>query len=312
MKAYRVGIECLAKKDGYFMLDQNIFTETVREVSEIIRTAAEPLSREEILGYFDKMELNEAQQEMVLEYLLKSAEAKDSEGSEETGDEELLEADGDGKEDAVADTADMPGKSVTGAELPDSQALRLYMEEIEGLSVYAQEALQKLYEELLKGDASVISQISESWMGKILERAKKLTVAPEDFQDVVQEGNMALFMKLSELCGRGVQNGHQAGTGNGSDADRAMAAVFVEKEIVENVEAAMKNYIQTMAGEDDVENAVVGKVTLVNEARRHLMEENGQEPSLRELAAYTKMAQNELRDMLDFIEKAEQREKDRG
>ena len=42
------------------------------------------------------------------------------------------------------------------------------------------------------------------------------------------------------------------------------------------------------------------------------MEENGQEPSLRELAAYTKMAQNELRDMLDFIEKAEQREKDRG
>ena len=266
------------------MLDQNIFTETVREVSEIVRAAAEPLSREEILRYFDKMELNEAQKEMVLEYLLKLVETEDSEGSEEPED----------------------------AELPDSQALRLYMEEIEGLSVYAQEALQRLYEELLKGDASVISQISESWMGKILEQAKRLSVAPEDFPDVVQEGNMALFMKLSELCGRDMKNGHQTGAGKGSEVDRAMAAVLVEKEIVENVEAAMKSYIQTMAGEDDVENTVGGKVTLGNEARRHLMEENGQEPSLRELAAYTKMAQNELRDMLDFIEKAEQREKDRG
>lgn len=53
------------------MLDQNTFTETIREVSEIIRTAAEPLSREEILSYFHKMDLNEKQQEMVLEYLMK-------------------------------------------------------------------------------------------------------------------------------------------------------------------------------------------------------------------------------------------------
>ena len=65
------------------MLDQNIFTETVREVSEIVRAAAEPLSREEILRYFDKMELNEAQKEMVLEYLLKLVETEDSEGSED-------------------------------------------------------------------------------------------------------------------------------------------------------------------------------------------------------------------------------------
>ena len=32
------------------MVDQNTFTETIREVAEIIRTSAEPMSREEILG----------------------------------------------------------------------------------------------------------------------------------------------------------------------------------------------------------------------------------------------------------------------
>ena len=36
------------------MLDQNTFMETIREVAEIIRTSAEPLSKEEILNYFDK------------------------------------------------------------------------------------------------------------------------------------------------------------------------------------------------------------------------------------------------------------------
>ena len=44
------------------------------------------------------------------------------------------------------------------------------------------------------------------------------------------------------------------------------------------VEATMKGYIDEITGEDDVENAVVGKVTLVNEARKYLMEQNGQEP----------------------------------
>ena len=61
-------IEYLEEKEGYFMLDQNTFMETVREVSEIIGTASEPLSREEILSYFAAMELNETQKEMVLEY----------------------------------------------------------------------------------------------------------------------------------------------------------------------------------------------------------------------------------------------------
>ena len=47
------------------MLDQNIFTETIREVSEIMKTSEEGLSREEILKYFDSMELNETQQNML-------------------------------------------------------------------------------------------------------------------------------------------------------------------------------------------------------------------------------------------------------
>ena len=39
------------------MLDQNTFTETIRAVQDIIRTSAEPMTREEILSYFKDMDL---------------------------------------------------------------------------------------------------------------------------------------------------------------------------------------------------------------------------------------------------------------
>lgn len=271
------------------MLDQNTFTETIREVSEIIRTASEPLSREEILSYFHKMELNEKQQEMVLEYLLKPEAGEDSQAEAESETAEAIE------NSAVSGSVE----SKADEELPDSRALQMYMEELEGLSVCAQEELQQLYEALLGGDETVIGKISESWMGRILEQARKLSVAPEDFSDVVQEGNMAFFMKLSELCG------------SGPKANRGLSAVYVEKELIQTVETAMKAYIQEVTGAGDVENAVVGKVTLVGEARKYLMEKNGQEPSLRELAQYTRMSESELKEMLDLIRKAEERAKAR-
>lgn len=291
------------------MLDQNTFMETVREVSEIIRTASEPLSKEEILGYFASMDLNETQKEMVLEYLLKPEKSSDSSkgnmasdaSEEEIIDEDLLE-EGEGtlESEEISESmksggknAESPKKGSQASELPDSPVFRMYLDEISGISLCTPEELQKLYGQLLEGNDSVIRKISENWMHRILEQVKKLSVAAEDFSDVVQEGNMALFMALSEMCG--------------SDTAPADVEVMLDRA----VEAAMKGYMDEITGEDDVENAVVGKVTLVNEARKYLMEQNGQEPSIRELAKYTKMSASELRDMLDFIQKAEESAKDR-
>lgn len=291
------------------MLDQNIFMETVRKVSEIIRTASEPLSKEEILGYFASMDLNETQKGMVLEYLLKPEKSSDSSkgnmasdaSEEEIIDEDLLE-EGEGtlESEEISESTKSGGKNVESpkkgsqaSELPDSPVFRMYLDEISGISLCTPEELQKLYGQLLEGNDSVIGKISENWMHRILEQVKKLSVAAEDFSDVVQEGNMALFMALSEMCG--------------SDTAPADVEVMLDRA----VEAAMKGYMDEITGEDDVENAVVGKVTLVNEARKYLMEQNGQEPSIRELAKYTKMSASELRDMLDFIQKAEESAKDR-
>ena len=51
------------------MLNQNVFMETLREVKEIVRTAAEPLSKEAMLSYFSEMDLSDEQKNMVINRL---------------------------------------------------------------------------------------------------------------------------------------------------------------------------------------------------------------------------------------------------
>ena len=52
------------------MVDQNTFIETVQSVSQIIRTSAEPIGREEIMSYFKDMDLNKAQEDLIFDFLL--------------------------------------------------------------------------------------------------------------------------------------------------------------------------------------------------------------------------------------------------
>ncbi len=261
------------------MVDQNTFTETIREVAEIIRTSAEPMSREEILGYFKDMELNTEQENMVLEFLLTP---HDEPEEEETEDPEVdAAAEAEEAEDEKSEKKDDPEDI-----LPDSPMFQMYLEELKDLPEYSGEEQIAMYQALLAGDESMVRKISDGWMKNVLTMAKKLALSSEGFEDVVQEGNMALFLKLSDLCG-------------------SKEKCDVEAELEQAIEEAMKASIREMAGEDDSENAILGKVSLVNEAKNYLAKEKGSEPSMQEVGDYTKMSQEELTDIYELIKKAD-------
>lgn len=358
------------------MLDQNTLTEVLREVAEIVKTSEETMSREEILGYFEQMDLDENQKNLILDYLLKTQDFSKSSGANSSVDDisrgmtadakngdvsmdyksagnepesaaedadEFIDITEDADEfiDITEDTdafmnitEDMYStenadrskgndegddykkdgydsskmniysdpeirevmsygeeeknftvdvrETETGKDghYPNSTVFKMYLEELEGLKVYEGAALEQLYQQLLGGDMDVIQKISESWMRRILVEAGKLTVADEDFGDVIQEGNMALFMVLSELCG----------CGETMDVDAA---------IDEATQKAMKSYVQELTGEKDVRNAMLGKATLVYEAQEYLAKENMQVPTLEELSDFTRIPENELKDIME-------------
>ncbi len=291
------------------MLDQNTFIETVQSVVEIIRTSAEPISREEIMSYFKDMELNKAQEDMVFEFLITPHEDmqtqdEDVQESKPDYEDESLEdaipnnviySEGDPM-DTLADEKNTKDNSTDKNDydldidedslIPDSPMFKMYLEELEEIPDYTKAEQDDMYKKLLSGDESVIHTISNFWLKSVLAMAKKLAVTSEGFEDVVQEGNMGLFMCLTELCGSGDY-------------------IDVEKELLDAIEESMKACIREQTGEDESENSVVGKVSLVNRAVERLKSEKGKEPSIKELSDYTSVDEEELANLLELIKKAD-------
>ncbi|MBQ8856928.1 MAG: hypothetical protein IJ024_02160 [Lachnospiraceae bacterium] len=165
------------------MLDRNTFMETLRAVAEVCRTSAEPLSKEEILNYFDGMELTEEQVEMIYQYLQLPPEVQTGEPESEEEEE--------------------PQPVVEDESEEENVYFQMYLDDLEQIEEMSEDEMQKAYEKLLAGDASVIAPISESWLRSIAELAIPYAAQGANLQDVIQEGNMGLLIKLSELAGAG-------------------------------------------------------------------------------------------------------------
>ena len=189
------------------------------------------------------------------------------------------EADPEQREDETKKDAPQPDP------ISDSPVFQMYLDELKDLPKYSKEQLEEMYKKLLAGEETMVQALSNAWLPGVLEVAKKLSLSPEGLPDIVQEGNMALFLRLGELCG-------------------SRESVDVEEELLTAAEEAMKACIREQTGEDEQENSVVGKVALVNEAVKYLKDQNGHEPSIKEIEEYTRIPGEELADLLQLIEKA--------
>lgn len=164
------------------MLDRNTFMETLRAAAEVCRTSTDPLSKEEILNYFDGMELSEDQVEMIYQYLQLPPEVQ-------TGQPEAEEE----EEQPVTESE----------EEEESIYFQMYLDDLEQIEEMSDDEMENAYKKLFDGDASVVGAICESWLGTIAQMAIPYAAQGANLEDVIQEGNMGLLIKLSELVGAG-------------------------------------------------------------------------------------------------------------
>lgn len=164
------------------MLDRNTFMETLRAVAEICRTSAKPLSKEEILNYFDGMELTEEQTEMIYQYLQLPPEVQTGEPEPEEEEEPQIIEENSEEENIY---------------------FQMYLDDLNQIDEMSEDEMQEAYKKLLAGDASVVGNICESWLGSIAQMAIPYAEQGANLEDVIQEGNMGLLLKLSELVGAG-------------------------------------------------------------------------------------------------------------
>lgn len=135
------------------MLDQSVFTETIHEVAEIIRTSATPLSKEEILSYFKEMELNEQQENMVLEFLLTPHEEEEAEEeTEEAEGGEQEAADWQETSDASVLAQNDPGKKEEKNAEPDVlPETKVFQMDQQSSGIFREEAGRNVSETFSRG-----------------------------------------------------------------------------------------------------------------------------------------------------------------
>lgn len=244
------------------MVDQNTFMETIKSVSEIIKVAESPMSEKEVLAYFKDMELTAEQEKLVLEYLSRPQEEEVSDIGQRSVAEEEKEM-------------------VENHER--SPVFQMYLEEIEGIPKYGHMEELEMYQALLHGDESAIHKISDCWLVRVLEAAKGYMTPKLHIEDLVQEGNMALFLALKQLCG----------SGKCDDVESVLKLA---------VEEGIMNYASEINSAKEAEEAMLAKISLIHAAKKLLAEENGAEPTIEQIAEYTKMSFEELSDLFGLLE----------
>ncbi len=241
------------------MVDQHTFLETLNSVKEIIATSETTMSEEAMLGYFKDMNLDGSQKAMVIDYLTNPENYKEKE--EKKPEEETSES-----EDEL-------------------NVYQMYLDELEQLNTYSEEEVNGFYRLLLQGDDSVIEKISHAWLVRVTDIAQQYLEEKLLLEDLVQEGNIALFMELSRLCG-------------------SMEKNDPEELLRQAVERGIMEYAAQIRDAKEMEDSIVGKINLLNAAKTILTEENNAVPTLKELAEYTKIAESELEALQDIMEEA--------
>lgn len=277
------------------MIDKNIFIETLHEVAEIAKTSDQPLSKEEIRKYFGDMELSKEQEEMVYQYLKLPEEVRNpgeenDKAESDTKDEDTIsggEEEGAGSDEEEPADAE-PEETFSVEKLSDSAFYRMYLDEVRERQVATDAERIVLYGKLIAGESSVIEQIVDSWLLRVIEIAKFYRpVDAVNMEDLIQEGNMALWMALSQISGE-------------------IQAEEMEIYLTQTIKEAMEDYIREVTGDTEWMQAVLGKAALLHEAQELLAKENGQEPSLRQLSEYTHIPAEEIQDILALYKEKEQ------
>lgn len=278
------------------MIDKVKFMETLRSVAEVARVAQEPLTREEIISYFDDIELNEEQLTMVYNYLQNPML-----GQEEPTKEEEVKEETESEEDEfggkIEDLSDFEAseyhyhpkekvKPVVKTEfeksVDNSKFLAMYLEDLGDINTLANNEAQELYMRLIDGDISVMDRISDDWLSRVVELAKTYSANNVNYEDLIQEGNIGLISGMNQLLG-------------------LKKMIDVEEYLKESIQKAMEDYIDEIMETDDWEATIIAKTTLINEARKYLAEENVRIPTNKELADYTKIPEQEIEDILRLV-----------
>lgn len=162
-----------------------------------------------------------------------------------------------------------------------SEFLRMYFEELDAVPPLTEKEETGLLLKITEGDATAEKVYAERKLHFVVERARGFKLSEEYFEELIEEGNIGLLLGISELKGQ-----------RGEKEPRE----FVEARI----ESAMRDFLEESLSAENTAASMVAKVSFVSDAAKRWKEDRGVTPTLKELASYTNLSEEELQDIMDL------------
>jgi len=161
----------------------------------------------------------------------------------------------------------------------DSVFLKMYKEDLQEVELLTEEERAVLLKELLQGNEDVKERILNAYLHEVIHVAQKHKNKGVKIEDLIQEGNLGLMAAMDDI-----------------PEELEAEGDFLINAIENAVIAAVDLRSETKSSED----TIVAKANLIREAALYMEENLGRAPSFAELADYTKLSEEEIRDILNL------------
>ena len=239
------------------MKSQQEFMEGLNDLIKIGKTNGNLLTKEEVQDFFEEYNLNDTQMSLVGSFM----------------EENQIKIEG------VEAAAPVEEEEVIASEEEPSAVLSMYKEEIKELSKAEKEEEEKLLKAYLEGSAEAVNQLVEINLAEVISLAEKYIGQGVPQNDLIQEGNLALFLAVTEYEGP-------------ADGDA------FHSHLMEAAEAAMVAYIGENKESGRMARKVANQANRLNDLATEYAKEHEREAKPEELAELMHITVEEVKDLM--------------
>lgn len=277
------------------MKDQYKFQEMLFSIVEVAKIQENKLTIDEIKKFFGDINLTDNQFEHIFAYL--TANHITVEGymghsnneyakvikKEEEDREDLERKEEDPAEEDTIPTTHKEGKDVqiTKEEAKDSMYLKMYLEDLSSIKELTDEEEERLLKEILEGNDFSKQRLIESKLSLVVNIAKEYKNQGMLIEDIIGEGNMGLIEGVNFLYEK---------------SNEISLDEFLRTYIIKAIEDAEGEY----ADSSTLEKRIAERAKYINDSANDLKEDLGRNATFFELAEYTKLSIEEIKDILNM------------
>lgn len=156
---------------------------------------------------------------------------------------------------------------------------QLYRAEMDAIPVCTEDEERELLSALAKGDPAAGKRLAEGSLHLAVRLAEGYDNRGVSMGDLVEEANLALLLLIEELKGKCFEGDF-----------KALARTRIREALVAAVTA--------QETEEKLEEEMAARVNVLKDISARLAEDLGREASVKELAEYMKMTEDEIKDIM--------------